>query len=226
MRKATLLLLLMAACAPLAAAQSSSNSGSAEQSHKVEFFAGYSVIGEVNTGDGGSSRNNNPDFGNVNGAKGVETSVIGNINRYFGIKGDFSAHFDNERTRARFAPLCVQAPCPLITLDAGLKKRFYNFLAGPEFKARNRTRLTPFAHALFGVAHSSAEVKSNDGAFSVSRTDTGFAMAFGGGLDIRASKRFSIRSSIDYNPTFLDNSGLGPRHRQDNVRLSLGVLFH
>ena len=218
MSKATLLLLFMAACAPLAFAQS----GNTDEGRKVEFFAGYSAIGEVNTG---GSRSNNPDFGNVSGTTGVELSVIGNINKYVGIKGDFSAHFDSQQTEAGFAQ-CAQAPCPIITRDSVIKKRLYNFLAGPEFKARNSTRLTPFVHALFGIAHSSAEAKSTDGAFSISRTDTGFAMAFGGGLDIRATKRLSIRTSIDYNPTFLNDSGLGPRSRQDNVRLSLGLLFH
>jgi opacity protein-like surface antigen len=219
MCKATLLLLLMAACAPLSFAQS----GDAERNRKFEFFVGYSAIGEVNTG---GVRSNNPDFGNVSGVHGVETSVIANLNKYFGIKGDFSAHFDSDQTEAGFALPCAQAPCPIITREARLRKRLYNFLVGPELKARNRTRLTPFAYALFGVAHSNAEAKSDDRAFSISRSDTGFAMAFGGGLDIRATRRFSIRSSIDYNPTFLDDSGLGPRHRQDNIRLSLGILFH
>lgn len=219
MRKAALLLLTVVGCTPPAFAQS----GNTDQRPRVEVFVGYSAIGEVNTeGD----RNNNPDFGNVNGDKGIETSVTGNINKYFGIKGDFSVHFNDQQTLATFTQPCAQAPCPLITQNSDLKKRFYNFLAGPEFKARNRTRLTPFAHALFGVAHSNAEAKSTDGTFNVSRTDTGFAMAFGGGLDIRVTSRFSVRSSIDYNPTFLNNSGLGSRDRQDNVRLSLGVLFH
>jgi hypothetical protein len=50
-------------------------------------------------------------------------------------------------------------------------------------------------------------------------------MAFGGGLDIRASKRISIRAMMDYNPTFLRGSE-DSSERQDHVRLSLGILFH
>ena len=57
-------------------------------------------------------------------------------------------------------------------------------------------------------------------------SETGFTMAFGGGLDIRASKRISIRSMIDYNPTFLKGSEIDSRSRQDHVRLSIGILFH
>ncbi len=51
-------------------------------------------------------------------------------------------------------------------------------------------------------------------------------MAFGGGLDIRASRRFSIRALMDYNPAFITHTDAGARDRRDNVRISLGILFH
>jgi len=106
-----------------------------------------------------------------------------------------------------------------------LKTRVYNFLAGPEFKARNSTRFTPFAYALAGVAHTSASFTSPGPTVNLlfKRSDNSFAMALGGGLDIRASQRVSFRASMDYNPVFLNDSLSGTR---DFVRLSLGVLFH
>jgi hypothetical protein len=55
------------------------------------------------------------------------------------------------------------------------------------------------------------------------KSDYSFAMALGGGLDIRASKRVSFRAMMDYNPVFVNDSTTGTR---DFVRLSLGVLFH
>jgi hypothetical protein len=48
-------------------------------------------------------------------------------------------------------------------------------------------------------------------------------MAFGGGLDLRASKRVGFRGQIDYNPVFQSSTAGG---RRDLVRISLGVLFH
>jgi len=54
-------------------------------------------------------------------------------------------------------------------------------------------------------------------------SENGFTMALGGGLDIRATRRVSIRSSMDYNPVWLSD---GSGDRRDLVRLSLGVLFH
>ena len=55
------------------------------------------------------------------------------------------------------------------------------------------------------------------------KRDNSFAMALGGGLDIRASKRVSFRALMDYNPVFVRDSPSGTR---DFVRLSLGVLIH
>jgi hypothetical protein len=51
--------------------------------------------------------------------------------------------------------------------------------------------------------------------------DTGFAAAFGGGIDIRASNRIDIRViQIDYNPTRLFD---GTQH---NLRVGIGIVFH
>jgi len=55
------------------------------------------------------------------------------------------------------------------------------------------------------------------------KSDNSFAMAMGGGLDIRASKRVSFRGVLDYNPVFVHDSTSGTR---DFVRISLGVLIH
>ena len=55
------------------------------------------------------------------------------------------------------------------------------------------------------------------------KSDNGFAMGLGGGLDIRASERVSFRALMDYNPVFVNDSTSGTR---DFFRLSLGVLFH
>jgi hypothetical protein len=73
--------------------------------------------------------------------------------------------------------------------------------------------------------------------------DAGVALAIGGGFDIRLSKPIALRAAMDYDPTFLirpvlpdltpDAQGqvhLQPapneRHRQDHVRLSIGIVWH
>ena len=188
---------------------------------KFEFFAGYSALGE--TGSRVISLGPNASVGGDYQGQGFETSIIRNFNKHFGIKGDFSAHFNNESSRG---PIAACTPvCTTVTQDFELKTRVYNFLAGPEFKARNSTRFTPFVHALGGFAHTSATFTTPGPThiFSVKRNDNSFAMGLGGGLDIRASNRVSFRAMMDYNPVFVHDSTGG---RRDFVRFSFGVLFH
>ena len=189
---------------------------------KVEVFVGYSALGEANSRgiSFGADRRITGDYGTNTG---FEASLIRNFSKHFGIKGDFSAHFSDESGRG---PITACTPtCITVTQDAQLKSRVYNFLAGPEFKARNSTRFTPFAHVLGGVAHTSANFTTPGPTFNLllKKTDNSFAMALGGGLDIRASKRASFRAMMDYNPVFVNDSTTGTR---DFVRISLGVLFH
>ena len=207
-------------CSALLASAQSPNS---DEYPKVEVFVGYSALGEAN-GRGISFGPNAFVGANYSAAKaGFEASIIRNFSKRFGIKGDFSAHFNNESASG---PITACTPaCTTVTQGFQLKTRVYNFLAGPEFKARNNTRFTPFAHVLAGVAHTSATFTTPSPTFNLllKKSDNSFAMALGGGIDIRASKRISFRGLMDYNPVFVHDSTSGTR---DLFRLSLGVLFH
>ena len=189
---------------------------------KFEGFVGYSALGEA--GSGAISFGPNAVLSaNYTSKVGFEASIIRNFSKRFGIKGDFSAHFNNESASG---PITACTPtCTTVTQAFQLKARVYNFLAGPEFKARNSTRFTPFAHVLGGLAHTSANFTTPGPTlnFRLEKNDNSFAMALGGGLDIRATKRVSFRGSLDYNPVFVNDSVAGTR---DFLRLSLGILFH
>ena len=112
-----------------------------------------------------------------------------------------------------------------------IDSRLFNFLGGVQIKD-NSTEGTfkPFAHALAGVAHARNSVDFNDvvcvaivpsPCSPFTQSETGFAAAFGGGLDIRASDRISIRAiQVDYNPTRLFDS------TQHNFRIGVGIVFH
>lgn len=215
MRKAILLTTMLFCCVRWTCAQKPAG----DEYPKVEVFAGYSAIGEANASD---------EDANFGANQGFQASLIGNINKYVGIKGDFSFHFDTDRGQGLFTQPCTTPPCSTVTQSFTLKSRLYNFLAGPEIKARNGTRFTPFAHALFGIAHGNIKLETSGAgvSFSDSFTRTGFAMAFGGGLDIRATRRVSFRAMMDYNPAFIGETGTGGHSRLNHVRLSIGLLFH
>ncbi len=87
--------------------------------------------------------------------------------------------------------------------------RAYEFMVGPRFTSWGDTT-TGFVHAMFGGAAFRGDVFS----------DTGLAMAFGGGLDVNVGKRFAIRAiQFDYVPTHLFDNW------EHNIRLGIGVVF-
>ncbi len=195
----------------------------ADEYPKFEGFVGYSALGEAGGRGIISFGPNAAVAANYTAKAGFEASMIRNFSKHFGIKGDFSAHFNNESDSG---PITACTPtCTTVTQAFQLKAHVYNFLAGPEFKARNSTRFTPFVHALGGFAHTSATFTTPGPTLNLflKKSDNSFAMALGGGLDIRASKRVSFRGVLDYNPVFVHDSTSGTR---DFLRISLGVLIH
>jgi opacity protein-like surface antigen len=187
---------------------------------KFEIFAGYSALGE----------NEKPiSFNSIvvphgyAAGIGVETSLIWNFNRHLGLKADFSAH-GNDETGPGNVIVCTPT-CTTANQTINFRTRVYNFLAGPELKARNHTRFTPFVYALGRLGHTNARFETPGPTFNLllRKSTNDFAMALGGGLDLRATKRVSIRGSMDYNPIFIGDSSGGTRNL---VRLSLGILFH
>jgi opacity protein-like surface antigen len=195
---------------------------------RLELYAGYLDSGEPQYNvfhySGGIQLQS--DFGTHHG---LEASVIRNFNRYFGLKGDFSAHFHEEDPfNVTVACPVATPPCPSAIQPGSQNAKLFNFLAGPEFTLRKFSRVTPFGDALFGLAHTTGTFSTFGAAVNLSRstTDTGFAMAFGGGLDVRVLPRFSVRTSVDYNPKFVGHDDDGSRIRIDDLRFSVGVIFH
>jgi opacity protein-like surface antigen len=85
----------------------------------------------------------------------------------------------------------------------------HNFLFGPQITL-GHGKVSPYLHGLVGVSHGSA------GGF----TDNAFAFALGGGLDVKATDRLSVRiAQVDYLGTrFAD-------YTQNNFRFSAGLVF-
>jgi hypothetical protein len=83
--------------------------------------------------------------------------------------------------------------------------------------------LQPFGQVLAGLAHSSGTLVqgSSPGA---ANAGAAFAAIFGGGVDLRATRRFSVRLiDADYLLTTFDN---GSNNHQNNLRISAGVVVH
>ncbi len=176
---------------------------------KVEAFGGYSYL-RTNVTDRFAADTNGFFPAQDYNLHGWEGSVAGNLTSWFGVVGDFSGHYDlSEAARS----------------GAIVGQNIYTFLFGPQFTARTHN-FSPFVHALFGAARGTYEYSGPLGDL----TSTKFAMALGGGLDVKLSDAIAIRLiQADWlmtrfgagNSVSFDNSNI----RQDNLRLSAGLVL-
>ena len=183
---------------------------STARAQNVEVFGGYSYVG--NTG---------PNSFVQTSANGWNAAITANY-KSWGVVADFSGH--------SYGPT-AGAPTPV----SGSGGSGTMFLFGPQYSLRRIPRVTPFVHALFGEVQGST-ISSvtpalcptpgpcGGGGSSIS-SETVFAMALGGGLDVKVNKHVLIRVlQVDYirqNFTPSDASN-GPI---STARISTGVVF-
>jgi hypothetical protein len=195
----------------------------ADETKRAEFFAGYSFgSAGVNFGIGNLGTQV---YRGRSGHDGFNASVVVNVSRYFGIKGDVSGTYKSGRFSFQ-VPSGVQSN-PTTTVAFNANTSLYNFLGGIQLKDNaSKRRLAPFAHALVGAARRNNAIQG--GGFACitiipcpgSTKETGFAGAFGGGFDVRLGKRVAFRVfQIDYNPIKFN---AGTDH---NYRFSTGLVF-
>jgi len=168
-----------------------------------------------------------PFFSNGSGPFGFETSIKRYVWNGLGIKATVSGYFDPFFGGS--ATYCQPAGCAL-NVDAKAAPRTFYGMLGPEWKFRRTKRLSPFFHAVVGVAYtrstfdmSGSNVQFANGyrvgglivfnssgfpidgtvKYSDSSAGVGLALGIGGGFDTRLTKRLAFRVSMNYDPTFL-----------------------
>ena len=179
------------------APKASSSSADDNSTHPAaELFLGYSYIRFRPPAISGTD---NFDL------HGGTASLAGNVNRWFGLVGDFGGY-------------------KVSGLPSGASASFYTFMFGPKFSHRGN-RWTPFAKFLFGDAYTKADVSTpSPGFFSAASFHANaFATAMGGGLDLKLSKRIAWRVlQAEYLLTKFQD---GNNNRQNNIRLATGLVF-
>jgi len=215
-----------------------SASAQSDEYKKWEFFGGYSALYFDNLAGDTSNVVVNDVLGGRQTLRGFELSATRNFRKYFGAKFDYSLHLREDN---------FSRPAGSGNFDTKVQ----NILGGVQMKnnTEDGPRLKPFGHALFGVAVQKVDVDSNQlpALFGISDfhvNETSFAMAFGGGVDIKLNHRFDIRAvQIDWNiinrgdqqtgivlvPTPTQVVGTPfviPGTRQDNLRLGAGIVIH
>ena len=188
----------------------------AQEAPQVEVFAGYSYLLAT---DSLSQRVNQ---------NGWDLSAAFNFARSFGVVADFSNHYGT--TPRVFTPI-------------GTGGKGVTFLFGPQYSYRRVPRLTPFVHALFGGMQANKSVPATvavefpgggigfvlaPGCTSplfCYQPETAFAMALGGGLDVKATDRVWIRTfQVEYLRANLTHANQTPA-TQNDLRVSTGLVF-
>jgi hypothetical protein len=126
---------------------------------------------------------------------GFELAATGKVNSWFGITGDFSAHYGT---------------------SLGASDHLQTFLAGPKFSYP--ADISPFVHILVGGAHYS--LGNSNSSDVVPTSQTAFAAALGGGIDAKLAPFIAFRViQFDYLLTTFHSTN------QNQPRVSTGIVI-
>jgi opacity protein-like surface antigen len=172
--------------------------GFGQDTREWEFFAGYSLqhshVREYfkSTPSIYSVKNLQE---NLNG---WNVSVTENLNKWFGGTFDASGHYKT----------------PVLSGSSN-REQMHTFMYGPRISLHT-AHIVPFGHALFGAAISSVKVQPT----GPHASETSFAVAAGGGVDLNLSDSVAVRLiQADY----LHADALGSS--QNNYRAAAGIVF-
>jgi outer membrane immunogenic protein len=185
----------VSAC-PLAAQDATRPVSAVEKSPRAELALGYSFL-YSNAPPGGCG------CFSLNGGNATFAWMVKPA--YFALVGDVAvAHAGN-----------IDSNGDSLTLSS--------FTAGGRYLPRSpRAALQPFGQVLVGVAHASGSLVQG-GSSEPANAGAAFAANVGGGIDLRATRHFSIRLvEADYLVTTFDN---GVNDHQNILRISAGIVF-
>jgi opacity protein-like surface antigen len=171
----------------------------AQQFQGVEFYGGYSYLKENLSSTHSPFYLSPTPFGNSFSLNGWQASITENATDWLGLTQEFGGAYGTERLQ-------------------GLNNHFnmFSILSGPRFSYPRLKGVTPFAHALFGYDQMTVSLPGT----SLSVRSSSYAMALGGGMDVKLSRRLALRLfQADYYMTRDFGS------TQNNLRFSAGIVF-
>lgn len=125
-----------------------------------------------------------------------------NLNKLLGITADIGGNY------GRLAPNIPNS-------------HTYTYVFGPTFSYR-RENATIFVHTLLGQNSTNIITTGTSGS-----SNSAFAMAWGGGIDVKVNHTFAIRlAQFDWLYTRHNLVPLGGKDNQNNVRLTGGVVIN
>jgi len=135
------------------------------------------------------------------GYNGFEAEFNQNVTRNIGIVTSFSGTFKNNEGYLTTTPAKPTGPTFSVTIC---------WRVALQLARGGRDPVRARGSSASRITRASFDDKT--------RSDTAFAMAFGGGLDVHAGEHLDVRViQVDYLPTFYNGK------RQDNIRASAGI---
>ena len=173
---------------------------SAQQFQGIEIFGGYSYMRTDLSSPFFFATAPTPAASNGNFTmNGWQASITEKATDWLGLTQEFGGNYGNKNF-------------------FGFDNHFSSFfiLSGPRFYYPGLKGVTPFVHALFGYEQTEATVKGT----TAKATSSSYAMAFGGGLDVKVTRGLAIRLfQVDYyRPQAFGSS-------QNDLRISTGIVF-
>jgi hypothetical protein len=184
---------------------------------RFAVFGGYSSEADITFALASSLPISLPSI-SLNGWNGsLEVKVL----PFLGVVADVSGHYGTFG-----ATIGCEAIIGCVPLGVGVDSSMYSYLFGPQVSV-SLWRFTPFAHVLLGAAHINQKpvVSLVSG---LANSDTSFADAIGGGLDIRLISIVGWRFQADLIQTrfFASTSPISfLTSTQSNFRGSTGIVL-
>lgn len=164
----------------------------AQDNPKAEIFGGYqfqSLGGDFAKLNNGSNINTN----------GWDASLTGNLNKHFGVTGDFGGVYKT---------------------ISGVSAHIYTYGGGPVIAYDFGAKINPFVHFVLG-GYTFGCGTGCFGSGSGSSSTSGFMMKFGGGVDVKVAKVIAVRA-VQFDWDYYDVKS----HTEDsNVSISTGIVL-
>jgi hypothetical protein len=186
----------------------------AQEAPKGEIYGGYTYVRE-NLADELSVVG----LDKVN-ANGWTAGGAGFFNDWFGIKGEITGVYARPEVDLGSIVVPFETSAIVTPTLVKLKLDTYTYTFGPTIAYR-KSKVQPFAHALFGLAHVKLGAEAA-GVGADAGTDNAFAMQFGGGADFVLGKSFAVRGGLDWVHTSFD---LGVSSSQNHMKVLAGVVY-
>ena len=147
------------------------------------------------------------------------------LTQYIGVKAEFLGYGSQNQTI--FCAVCGDGGANIVASG-----NLFTYMFGPVVKKRSGT-FQPYGNILLGGAHSNVYANvAAQGGLGASPSSNAFAMAVGGGLDIKLSRSISLRAAeADYLLTRFNayNGSVNPpfftTHNQNSFRMLTGIVF-